>query len=99
MMTPASTPCLRWREVDVETGVWSTLLPAPADNRGFIEAGIYAFEKPGRNWSFLIDDEPLQTDPDDDSCWRWEPRFFAGEVTADSSALEDSHKNHSGRGL
>jgi hypothetical protein len=79
MTTPAGMPCLRWR--GVEGGAWATLFPAPADNLGFIEGKSYAFEKPPLSLSLFIDDEPLQSDPDG-SCWRWEPGFFAGEVTA-----------------
>lgn len=80
-MMPAGMPCLRWREAAAEGSVWSTLSPAPADNRGFIEAQDYSIEMPANGWSFLIDDEPLPSDPEG-SCWRWEPGFFAGEVTA-----------------
>ena len=89
MIMPAGMPELRWRDDGVEGGAWSTLFPAPAENLGFIEGRNYAFEKPPTGGSFFIDDEPLQGNPDG-SCWRWEPGFFAGEVTAALIALDGS---------
>ncbi len=86
---PAGMPELRWRDDGVEGGAWSTLFPAPAENLGFIEGRNYAFEKPPTGGSFFIDDEPLQGNPDG-LCWRWEPGFFAGEVTAALIALDGS---------
>jgi hypothetical protein len=75
------TPEVRWREQrNVE---WLPLVPAPGENRGFAETRVYLFEKPGDSWQLLVDDEPLDVDPAQPSCWRWQPGFFAGEVTAE----------------
>lgn len=76
-------PQLRWRAVDQRSDAWLTLLPAPGENRGFVEATPYLFEKPNSNWAFYVDDEPLLDDFKDRSCWFWKPGFFAGEVTAE----------------
>ena len=59
------------------------LQEAPGDNLGFTETGRYFFRKPAGEWTFHIDDERLREDVEDPSCWVWEPRFFAGEVTAE----------------
>jgi hypothetical protein len=84
MNSPAySGADVRWRDTDQKSHEWFTLRQAPQDNRGFIEARRYIFEKLNANWSFHIDDERLEDDADEPSCWRWEPRFFAGEVTAE----------------
>ena len=68
------------------TDAWLPLYPAPAQNSGFVEAKRYLFERPGAGWTLEIDDEPLAVDPATAASWCWEPRFFAGEVTAKLTA-------------
>ena len=76
-------PEISWRsESDVING-WRVLRPAPAENLGFTEARHYLFQKPCTDCTFYVDDEPLPDHPNKPSCWTWEPRFFAGEVTAE----------------
>jgi hypothetical protein len=36
----------------------------------------------GEEWEFIVDDEPLQPDRKNNTCWSWQPGFYAGEVTA-----------------
>jgi hypothetical protein len=73
---------LRWRHADASE--WSVLVAAPGTNGGFVEANVYYFESPGAGWSLLVDDEPLASVADGAaSTWKWEPGFFAGEVTAE----------------
>src|SRR5687768_6570238 len=72
---------LRWRAVNSDE--WFELRPAPNENRGFVEASAYQIEKPASGWSLLVDDEPLRDDDGRGMGWRWEPGFFAGEVTAE----------------
>src|SRR5262245_12283151 len=82
-MTPSRAAGLRWRAVGGSLDAWLPLRPSPAQNAGLTEARPCVFEKPGTGWSFRIDDEPLDDDPGDRMHWRWEPGFFAGEVTAE----------------
>ena len=76
-------PETRWRSDGDAFNNWRVLHPAPAENLGFAEAGRYLFQKPCADCSLYVDDEPLPDHPSDPSCWMWEPRFFAGEVTAE----------------
>ena len=77
------TVTVRWRRQTDPDRAWHALVPAAGDNLGFHEAQKYEFQKPGPGWSFLIDDEPLADMPTRTACCVWEPRFFAGEVTAE----------------
>lgn len=81
-MTAGHEGGIRWRAVASASDAWFSLSPAPAPNVGFTEAADYLFEKPAAGWSLRVDDEPLE-DAADAAYWRWEPRFFAGEVTAE----------------
>jgi hypothetical protein len=76
-------PVVRWQQLGDSSGAWLLLEPTPGQNRGFVETGRYAFEKPGSGWSLNIDDEPLADVPGNSSQWLWSPSFFAGEVTAE----------------
>jgi hypothetical protein len=82
-MMPPRVAHLRWRTSGDALGVWSALRAAPEQNSGFVETKRYAFEKPGTGWSLRIDDELLNEDPGQPIQWRWEPGFYAGEVTAE----------------
>jgi hypothetical protein len=68
--------------MSADVAAWTTLVPVPGENRGFTERGRYAFESPGEEWAFVVDDARLHTDSNNGKCWSWEPGFFAGEVTA-----------------
>src|SRR6185295_5334231 len=43
----------------------------------------FVFKLPDPAWSFRVDDEPLLHDPIVPGGCRWEPLFFAGEVTGE----------------
>src|SRR6266404_9498701 len=88
--TSDSAVQLRWRDAGEHSEEWHELLEAPAENRGFVEASRYVFEKPHVSWSLHIDDEPLQGEPDNPLRVRWEPLFFAGEVTAELKRSDGS---------
>jgi len=77
----SDVPVMRWRAPGGSAAV--CLLPAPAQNPGFIEARQYAFEKPNEFCQLRIDDEPLNDLPGESNYWSWSPGFFAGEVTAE----------------
>ncbi len=77
------TPEVRWCSVGGTLSDWRTLHSAPAENHGFSEAEHYLFQPPCAGCSLYVDDEPLPVYPANPSCWIWEPRFFAGEVTAE----------------
>lgn len=81
-MKPASE--VRWRPHSSDLNAWRVLQPAPSENVGFAEARCYLFQKPGADYALYVDDEPLPDHPDSSSYWIWEPRFFAGEVTAET---------------
>jgi hypothetical protein len=74
---------LRCRDTRRLPDTSSLVEPAPADNRGFVEATEYAFEKPGSGWILRVDDQPLSDLPGNPAEWLWTPQFFAGEVTAE----------------
>jgi len=76
-------PEIRWRLDSDALNDWRVLHPAPAENLGFAETRHYLFQKPQADCSLYVDDEPLPDHPSKPSCWVWEPRFFAGEVTAE----------------
>lgn len=76
------TPAVAWRPEAGSDADWRELLPVPGDNPGFSEARRFLFRKPGRGWSFRVDDEPLAAAAAS-GCWLWEPGFYAGEVTAE----------------
>ena len=76
-------PEIRWRSDSDALNDWRVLHSAPAENLGFAEARRYLFQKPRADCSLYVDDEPLPDHPSEPSCWVWEPRFFAGEVTAE----------------
>ena len=65
------------------SGSFAALREAPGENLGFTETGRYFFRRPAGEWVFYVDDERLREDLREQSCWVWEPRFFAGEVTAE----------------
>lgn len=79
----SSSTQLRWRDAGGLSTEWLVLREAPKENHGFVEKGRYLFPKPGASWSLHVDDERLGDDPNDPSCWQWQPLFFAGEVTAE----------------
>ena len=81
--TPTGIEVVTWRDSRSVAPSFSALQEAPGDNIGFTETGRYFFRKPAGEWTFHIDDEGLREDVEDPSCWVWEPRFFAGEVTAE----------------
>ena len=89
-MTSGRSVVLRWRGVGAPREAWLPLRPIPDQNGGFTEAKQYVFEKPGTDWLLQIDDEPIDDDSGDGMHWRWEPRFFAGEVTAELLASDGS---------
>jgi hypothetical protein len=72
-----------WCDARGDRRVFAPLRVAPDENTGFTEKGRYLFRKPGGDCVFFVDDERLQLDLDEPSCWAWEPGFFAGEVTAE----------------
>jgi hypothetical protein len=74
---------VRWRAESDAIDDWRALRPAPAENLGFAEARRYLFQKPSIDCTFYVDDAPLPPHPGNPSSWIWEPRFFAGEVTAE----------------
>jgi hypothetical protein len=74
---------IRWRSESNAIDDWRLLRPAPAENLGFTEAQRYVLQKPCTDCTFYVDDAPLPDHPNGPSCWIWEPRFFAGEVTAE----------------
>ncbi len=76
-------PEVSWHSDADTSNDWRVLYPAPAENLGFAEARHYVFKKPCADYSLYVDDEPLPDHPGNSSCWIWEPRFFAGEVTAE----------------
>jgi hypothetical protein len=76
-------PEVRWTSDTDGLNDWRVLHPAPSENLGFSEKGHYLFQKPGADYSLYVDDEPLLDQPSKPSSWIWEPRFFAGEVTAE----------------
>jgi hypothetical protein len=78
-----TTPVIRWCDLHASEPQWRELEPAPAENRGFTERGEYAFEGPGAEWSFRIDDEPIAAGHAATPGSSWMPGFFAGEVTAE----------------
>lgn len=57
------------------------LEPFPVVNGGLTESCTIKIVPPqGQSWEFLIDDEPLLTDPE--GHWTWAPGFYAGRVLA-----------------
>lgn len=76
-------PLVRWCDVRSSEQQWRALEPAPTGNVGFTERGEYTFEGPGEGWSFRVDDEPLELTQSGTRSWRWQPGFYAGEVTAE----------------
>src|SRR5688572_26695581 len=80
-MNVTATPIIWWVRTDVSEPR-NFLVQSPARNSGFIERRQYRFNKPGEDWTFLIDDEPLADLADVPDMWTWSPGFYAGEVTA-----------------
>ena len=69
-----------WRPAN---GDWRDLHSAPASNLGFQEKCVYEIRKPSPDCHLFMDDERLPDHPTETTCWRWEPGFYAGEVTAE----------------
>jgi hypothetical protein len=80
-----------WRSESDAMNDWRVLRPAPAENLGFTEARHYLFQKPSTDCTFYVDDAPLSDHPNKPSCWTWEPRFFAGEVTAEMVSADGAN--------
>jgi len=84
---------LHWRlyesgSAETASQAWNPLLLAPAHNEGFLERRSYLFLKPQFGATLYVDDEPLKDSEAGADCWIWEPGFFAGEVTAELTALD-----------
>jgi len=63
-----------------EAGIRWLLYPVPASNVGFEEqTEAIILPPPGGPWELRIDDETITLDA---GVWRWQPGFYAGEVTA-----------------
>jgi hypothetical protein len=74
---------LLWRDGGDSHAEWHVLVPAPGANGGFVEKRCYLFKQTSVGCSLYIDDELVPLSSSDSSVWEWQPRFFAGEVTAE----------------
>jgi hypothetical protein len=79
-----------WCAVTDEGHDWHTLQAVPTSNTGFFERRSYFFKHQSPGWSLFIDDEPLPLVSNSLDCWQWQPRFFAGEVTAELQRSDGS---------